>query len=564
MEPPPAALDGREILGPRWRKAGDRAGALAAGCATSACPAPNIRTMLRLPVWFWLAMLIQVGANLAAVWTAHATAELMRGTSAFAMQVRVADEPLLQTLRWLAFPTCFAIMVWYLRPVLAWVRSGLPSADAPLLVRQRLVSSGVVLPLVSWASWVVSVVLFPLHTIWTFGHWSPDLVSQQVFSPLVSGTLAAVATYLLNDLVFRRYLVPDHFPDGRISDVPGTITLGVRGRLLIFVVAVGFLPLFTMLGLMQATAARLRAGYPIETVLAALTTVSWDMFVLYVAFGLMMTLFFARSLTGPLVAMAAALRRERVGNLREGVAVSSADEVGVLEDGVNQLLRTLDERERILATFGRVVEPTVRDRLLAGGVQAGGDQRTATVLFCDLRGFTESAEDRPPGEVVTTLNEFFTVMTDWVRTCGGFVDKFMGDAMLVVFGLFAAADDDGAAGAAAALRCAIGCRERLTLLNVGRAARGLPPLAMGLGVHTGEVVAGTIGAVDRHEFTVIGDAVNVASRLQVQCRDLETDLLISAVTCALAETAGMTADMHPVESVALRGRREAVSVVRLR
>ena len=524
------------------------------------CAAPRIRAVFRFPVWLWLGTAIQLGGNLAAVWTTTATSAVMHGTSAFALQVAAAQQPLIHWLRALAFPGCAVLMWWYLRPVIAFVRGPDAAQAGPLLVRQRLVSSAVVVPLISWASWVGFAFVLPLHTLWMFGHWSPDLVSQQVFSPLVSGTLAAVATYLLNDLVIRRYLMPDHFPDGRITDVPGTITLGVRGRLLVFVLAIGFLPLFTMLGLTQATAARLRAGYDVESVLPVLTTVSWTMFGLYVLLGVMLTSVFARSLTLPLVAMAAALRRVRLGNLDEGVQVTSADEVGVLEDGVNQLLHTLGERDRILAMFGRVVEPTVRDRLLDGAVQPGGELRTATVLFCDLRGFTEVAETRPPAEVVATLNEFFTVMTDWVRTCGGFVDKFMGDAMLVVFGLFSPGDTGGRAAAAAAVRCARGVRERLARLNERRTARGQAPLEMGLGVHTGEVVAGTIGAADRHEFTVIGDAVNVASRLQMHCREAQTDVLVSERTWQLASPD--SADV-PVETLSLRGRREAMRVVRL-
>lgn len=538
----------------------DAAPAAATLVAPLPCGATRIRVLLGLPVWFWLAFGIQIAANLAAIWTATATAEVMHGTSPFAVQVRAEQRMLLEGLRALAFPTCALLMGWYVWPAVAFVRTGLPAEAAPLLVRQRLVSSTVVIPFISWASWLISAVIFPIATLWQFGRWSPDLVSQQIFSPLVSGTLAAVTTYLLNDIVVRRYLVPDHFPDGRITDVPGAVTLGVRGRLLVFVVAVGFLPLFTMLGLMQAVAARLRAGYSIDAVLPVLTTVSWTTFVLYLSLGLLLTLFFARSLTGPLVEMAAALRRVRLGRLLEGVPVTSADEVGVLEEGVNQLVTTLGERERILATFGRLVEPAVRDRLLAGAVQAGGDLRTATILFCDLRGFTEVAESRPPAEVVATLNEFFTLMTDWVRTCGGFVDKFMGDAVLVVFGLFAVNDPNGQAGAAAALQCVRGARERLQRLNERRTARGQAPLAIGAGVHTGEVVAGTIGAADRHEFTVIGDAVNVASRLQVYCRELDTDVLLSEATWRLAVPG---TEPPAVETVTLRGRREAVRVVRL-
>jgi adenylate cyclase len=160
---------------------------------------------------------------------------------------------------------------------------------------------------------------------------------------------------------------------------------------------------------------------------------------------------------------------------------------------------------------------------------------------------------------VSTLNEFFTTTATWARGCGGFVDKFIGDALLVVFGLFGA-DRAPAEGAAAALRCAIGIEERLAGLNVVRARAGKPPLAVTMGVHSGEVLAGTIGAADRHEYTVIGDTVNVAARLQQACKERGCELLVSETTCELARSVGFEAEVLAGEPLMLRGRREAVRI----
>jgi class 3 adenylate cyclase len=232
------------------------------------------------------------------------------------------------------------------------------------------------------------------------------------------------------------------------------------------------------------------------------------------------------------------------------------------------MVETLRDRERILQTFGRVVEPSVRDRLLAGDVGATGELRTASILFCDLRGFTAMAESAPPAEVVASLNEFFTVMTVWVRECGGFVDKFIGDAMLVVFGLFddtsgATGDHETAranAGAAAAVACALGMHERVAGLNAVRARRGQAPLAVSIGIHCGDILAGTIGAADRHEYTVIGDAVNVASRLQQLCKEEGRTMMVSDAVYTRARAAGCTAELASHEPVTLRGRREPIGV----
>jgi adenylate cyclase len=152
-------------------------------------------------------------------------------------------------------------------------------------------------------------------------------------------------------------------------------------------------------------------------------------------------------------------------------------------------------------------------------------------------------------------------MTVWARESGGFVDKFIGDALLVVFGLFA--DGPGAdhtSGAAAAIRCAQGMLDRLTQLNAQRAGTGRVPLGIKIGIHTGEVVAGLIGAADRHEYTVIGDTVNVAARLEQLCREHGCDLLVSETTWALAAATGVPGEVTMRAAVALKGRDEPISV----
>jgi adenylate cyclase len=173
------------------------------------------------------------------------------------------------------------------------------------------------------------------------------------------------------------------------------------------------------------------------------------------------------------------------------------------------------------------------------------------------------AERTTPAEVVATLNEFFSDMTAWVRSCDGYVDKFIGDAMLVVFGLFDERTDGSVAGAAAAIRCALGMRERLASLNAARAAAGRQPLVVSVGVHAGEVLAGRIGAADRHEYTVIGDTVNVAARLQQLCKESEHSVLVSEATYELARAGGVHCEVAQRDAVTLRGRREPVRVFAL-
>ena len=534
--------------------------------ATAIADAAPVRLGSPVPVWLALAAVIVVAANLLAGVTAYVTIELMHGVSPFAEEARAFELSILPYWRGFAYASGITVMIVYLHPIIGYFRCG-ASAVASELVQRRVTNAPAVLAFVGFGLWVASIFFFPALTVWHFGHWSPDLMSQQVLGPLVNGFLASTVSYLLVDWLFRAMVTPTVFPQGRVATVSGSLAPGVRTRLLLFLIAVAFIPLFMLLGLVRAAAVRLEAGRPAAEVVASLATASTITFGIFVALGILLTLVVARSLTLPLGSMAAALKRVQGGDLDVAVAVNSADEVGVLADGVNAMVETLRDRERILLTFGRVVEPSVRDRLLAGGVGATGELRTASILFCDLRGFTAMAEHTPATEVVAGLNEFFTAMTVWVRECGGFVDKFIGDAMLVVFGLFdtggpdrAARPSEGVDGAGAAIRCALGMHERLTTLNAVRAGRSQPPLAISIGIHCGDVLAGTIGAADRHEYTVIGDAVNVAARLQQLCKEEARTMLVSDAAYTRARAAGLAVEFTRREAVTLRGRREPIGV----
>ncbi len=514
----------------------------------------------RIPAWLWLGALITVGSNLLAVFTSSRTFGAMGGVSDFALAVHRQSERLALYYNPVAFIGTSAIIYVYLRPIIIYFthQRGEP---ASLLVQRRAVSTPLTVAFMGLVPWLLACVVFPAAAFITFGRWSPELMSQQVLSPLVSGFLAATTTYLLLDWLFRARIAPHVFPAGRLAEAPGALMLGVRGRLLVFLLAVAFTPLFTMLGLVRAAVARLDAGVPMAKVMPILSHASSVTFAVYVLLGVALTLILARVLTRPLVQVAGALHRVQSGDLEVDVRVGSSDEVGVLADGVNAMVAALREKEHILQTFGRVVEPSVRDQLLSGELRLGGELRVASVLFCDLRGFTAFAEHTPAPAVVATLNDFFTVVTGWVRECGGYVDKFIGDAVLVVFGLF---DNDPhaarSASAAAAVRCGVGIRQRVADLNARRHAAGQPPLAVAVSVHTGEVLAGRIGAEDRHEYTVIGDTVNVAARLQQFAKELGHDLLVSETTYELARARGVAAPVTLQDSVSLRGRREPVRV----
>lgn len=517
----------------------------------------------RIPLWYWLTLAIALLSNGLAGQATWFTIGLMSSVSEFALAARSVEIAILPYFTMAVYTALGSGVSAYLWPIVVHFQQGCPDPPSEKVARHT-VSAPFVVAAAGFLGWVSSAVFFPAFTLGSFGRWSGDLMSQQVLSPLVNGFLAAMISYLLVDGVFRALVVGQVFRHGRLGEVPGAVQLGVRGRLFVFLTAVAFVPLFTMLGLVRAAHERLGAGMPAEELLASLTAASQATFAIYLVLGVALTVIVARFLTRPLEKSAAALGRIRAGDLDVALQVDSGDEVGVLGDGVNDMVTALRDRERILQTFGRVVEPSVRDRLLSGRYESGGQVRNATVLFCDIRGFTTLSERASPDDVVDTLNEFFTVMTGWVRECGGFVDKFIGDALLVVFGLFDDASGppvDGGAGAA--LRCAIGMRDRLDELNADRARRGHAPLAISVALHTGELVAGTIGAQDRHEYTVVGDTVNVAARLERISKDHDGATLVSAAALEAARDGGMDVAAEDLEDVEIPGRERTVRIYRL-
>jgi adenylate cyclase len=185
------------------------------------------------------------------------------------------------------------------------------------------------------------------------------------------------------------------------------------------------------------------------------------------------------------------------------------------------MIDSLRDKQRVESVLGKVVSPEIARRLLAdgpGGVSLGGTRRNLVILFSDIRSFTTLSESRPPEEVVLLLNAYFSVMVRLVREHGGLIDKFIGDGLLAVFGL----DDprDAASRAVlAALAMLDACKELTQKLGA--------PLAIGIGIHKGEVIAGNVGAPERLEFTFIGDVVNTASRLESMTKQLGSPLLVS-------------------------------------
>jgi len=255
----------------------------------------------------------------------------------------------------------------------------------------------------------------------------------------------------------------------------------------------------------------------------------------------------AGGITAPVERLAAGMREVLRGNLGHRVAVVRRDELGFLASAFNEMAGGLEDRARIRDVMDKVVSPEVAHELLARGVALGGELREASVLFADVRGFTTLAERTAPDELLEVLNAYLTAMTRAIEREKGVVDKYIGDAVMAVFGAPLAVADHAARAVAAAR----GMLAAVAALNAARPA----PLRIGIGVASGPVVAGNVGSPDRLNYTVLGDTVNLASRLQGLTKAYGVSLLVTEETWRAAGETGRC-----LGEASVRGRDAAVRV----
>ena len=260
-------------------------------------------------------------------------------------------------------------------------------------------------------------------------------------------------------------------------------------------------------------------------------------------FGLFTAVLNARAVVAPVLSVHDALLDVEQGELDREVVVYDGTELGLLQSGFNRMVAGLREREHLRDLFGRHVGQDVAAAASSGEIELGGESRVVSVLFVDLVGSTTFATERSPTEVVEMLNRFFAIVVDEVDRRDGLVNKFMGDAVLAIFGAPVELPDH----AGAALAAARAMSRRLSA--------EVPDIGAGIGVATGEVVAGNVGHQSRFEYTVIGDAVNSASRLTELAKDVPGHVLAAwASVAAASEEEAAHWTRH--EAITLRGRSE--------
>lgn len=421
------------------------------------------------------------------------------------------------------------------RPARAWLRGsrgptatqeawralvGLPVAfvsyQRPLAILMNIVPISVFITAFLGLNWIsVPFLLAGATIVLLYGVFLRFFALEQVLRPVLADLSLSV-------------------PGGILAD--GAPAVPLRWRLLLALPAINVISGVTVAALSAGEGARLSdLGWDVLAAVAVAFTLS-----------LGLTLLLSRSILGPLGDLRRATERVTQGDLRARVPVVSADETGVMAGLFNQMVAGLREREKLHDAFGSYVDPDLAERVLAEGAVLAAEEVEVTILFLDMRDFTSFAERSSPHEVVARLNELFDVVVPVLEHHGGHVDKFIGDGLLAVFGAPEPLVGHAEWGVAAAREIAAVVRERFG-----------NELGIGIGVNSGPVVAGTVGGGGRLEFTVIGDVVNTAARVERVTRETGDGVLITEATRLLLDD---PRGVLPRGTVQLQGKRDRVQL----
>ncbi|HEX4110075.1 MAG TPA: adenylate/guanylate cyclase domain-containing protein [Solirubrobacteraceae bacterium] len=394
-------------------------------------------------------------------------------------------------------------------------------AGLPLAVMERCALLSVVLNIVPAAAFIT----LELHLRWIA---APAIGA----GGLVVVLYGALARYYALELLLRPLLedMSEALPGG----VEPAKVVPLRLKLLATLPAINIVTGVVAAGLSQRGHAHL-SNLGVDVLIAVVVAFTLS---------LELTVLLSRSLLEPIEDLRRATLAVAAGDYTVRVPVISSDETGALAVTFNRMVAGLQERERLHEAFGTFVDPGLADRVLSEGAVLSGQEVAVSVLFVDIRNFTAFAERAEPSEVVAQLNSFFDLIVPPLVTHGGHANKFIGDGLLGVFGAPEPLIDHADRAVAAALE----------IVELSRARYG--ERAIGVGVNSGTVVAGTVGGGGRLEFTVIGDVVNTASRVEAATRQTGDELLITGATRDLLRGDRGAWEQRP--AVELKGKREPV------
>ncbi|MCB1145840.1 MAG: HAMP domain-containing protein [Leptospiraceae bacterium] len=416
-------------------------------------------------------------------------------------------------INWLPFPVTFGAFIIYLRPLRYLYKSNVTESSKEKAI-VRLLNAPIIMGLLTITGWVMGV----SSQYIIYGIEGQQIELTEILNNIGSSSALSIMTFVISyyaaDLINRKIYIPHFLPHGIPATLKGVLQISLRFRLEIFILSAAIAPILILT--LTCINFLLQAGEGTsQYVIYALGST-------FILTAIGIALMLARFLQKPLEEMQRAVHEIQKLNFNIQLPVTSSDEIGSLAMGINEMAAGLAEKETIKDTFGRAVDPRIRDHMLSGKIDLEGESLTATVLFCDIRDFTSFSEKNNPAQVVEWLNTYFEAMANVIEKYGGVINKYIGDAIMAVFNAPLPVQDHAL--------CSVLCaREMLHKLNELNATQSdvNKHIKIGIGISTGAVLAGNIGSKSRVEYTVIGDTVNTASRVESLCKKLNHPLLFT-------------------------------------
>ena len=439
----------------------------------------------------------------------------------------------------LAYPAGVGLWLWQVlsfRVVLKKLRAALPIEEASLTrARRRAIHLPWFGAIISGLAWLATIPVFLLSLASVPGLLPIGLAWHLPIAFCVSAFIAVTNTFFLIELVTQWRLIPALFQEARADRTPGVITLSLRGRGLLWAVSASVCPIISLLLLDFAPAV---PGSDPRWFAAFVGAVG-------IAFGLGTALLVSRLVANPVDQLRAAAQAIAAGHYGVQLPVTRADEFGFLIGEFNQMARELEEKERLRETFGVHVGKRAAEQILARDPGLGGIEQEISVMFVDLRSFTALADTKTPHETLEIPNVFLRMTVRIVEEeHGGMINKYLGDGFMALFGV---GGDEAVNHAAEAFGAGRDILRAMIRLNEAFARQSLGPLRVGIGIHSGPAIVGSIGSPERLEFTAIGATVNLAARLEGLTKTVNAALLISAATRASLGEEPALRELPPLE-----------------
>ena len=395
---------------------------------------------------------------------------------------------------------------------------------------------------------------------------SPEPIDQRVLfhlptSIIIAAMINVTLAFFIVELMTERILFPILFQDASPSKTPGAVSLHLSRRNLLNAIAACVCPILSLILLAVVEADKFE-------------NLNW--FMVYVglvgiAIGLFCSWMVSTHVIVPIRELTSAAQEVGQGNLDTKLKLQRADEFGPLIDEFNRMIEDMRAKRELRQRFGLHVGRRTAEIILAQDAGLSGTEQTVTVMFCDIRNFTARCAVTPANEIVPLLNRFLTVMVDVVENQHhGNVNKFLGDGFMALFGIGEQQADHNSNAAASptdrnhvadAVNAGLDMIARLKDMNAELADSDIPILGIGVGIHTGTAIVGSMGSDDRLEYTAIGDTVNLASRVETLTKSVGEPLLMTSAAAACLED---LFDIQQLEPQSVKGQPVPVEICTVR